>query len=340
MKGDLRTPIDRSRSTTLTLVSTRVIALALVVTGMAAICNAQDYPAKPVRIVSPFVPGGFGDLLPRAIAAGLTEPLGQQVIVENRPGGSTIIGMQVAAKSPPDGYTLVFATVTSLATNVSAFRNLPYDPVRDFAPIALCYTTPLYLAVHPSLPVRSVKQLIALAKAHPGQLNYASGGVGSAQHVPMEMLKSMTGINIVHVPYKGLTPAFNDVVAGEVPIIMPGLVSVLPYHQAGRLRIIATTGATRTSVTPDIPTIAQAGVPGYEFDSWTGFLAPTGTPAAIVSQVHAEIARISGLPDIRERLTTLGFDVVGGTSEAFSAVIKDNNARLGKVIREAGIKGE
>jgi tripartite-type tricarboxylate transporter receptor subunit TctC len=171
-------------------------------------------------------------------------------------------------------------------------------------------------------------------------LNYASGGVGSAQHVPMEMLKSLAGINIVHVPYKGLTPAFNEVLAGEVHMIIPGLVTALPFHKTGRLRIIATTGATRTGVTPEIPTIAQAGVAGYEFDSWTGFIAPAGTPPAIVSQVHNELARISGLPETRERLSAMGFDVVGGTAEAFAAVIRDNNARLGKVIRDAGIKAE
>jgi tripartite-type tricarboxylate transporter receptor subunit TctC len=188
--------------------------------------------------------------------------------------------------------------------------------------------------------VKSVKELVALAKARPGQLNYASGGVGSAQHVPMEMLKSLAGINILHVPYKGLTPAFNDVLAGEMHMIIPGLVTALPFHKTGRLRIIATTGATRTSVTPEIPTIAQAGVAGYEFDSWTGFIAPAGTPPAILSQIQIELARISGLAETRERLTAMGFDVVGGTPEAFAAVIRDNNARLGKVIREAGIKAE
>jgi tripartite-type tricarboxylate transporter receptor subunit TctC len=224
--------------------------------------------------------------------------------------------------------------------NPHLYQKLPYDVARDYAAILQAAIIRNCLVVHPSLPVKSVKELVALAKARPGQLNYASGGVGSAQHVPMEMLKSLAGINIQHVPYKGLTPAFNDVLAGEMHMIIPGLVTALPYHKNGRLRIIATTGATRTSVTPEIPTIAQAGVAGYEFDSWTGFIAPAGTPPAILSQLHGEFARISRLPDIRDKLTAMGFDVVGGTPEAFTAVIKDNNARLGKVIREATIKAE
>jgi len=315
------------------------VILAVVLAAPAAVL-AQKYPAKPVRLVLPFTAASAVDVLARLYAQKMSEAWGQQILVDNRTGAAGIIGMEAIAKSPPDGYTLGMGNAATLAMNPHLYQKLPYDVTRDYAPISLAAIIRNCLVVHPSLPVKSVKELIALAKARPGQLNYASGGVGSAQHVPMEMLKSLAGINIVHVPYKGLTPAFNDVLAGEVPMIIPGLVSVLPYHQSGRLRIIATTGATRTSVTPEIPTIAQAGVPGYEFDSWTGFLAPTGTQPAIVSQVNAEIVRVSNLPDVRDRLTNLGFDVVGGTPEAFAAQITSNNARLGKVIREAGIKAE
>ena len=315
------------------------VVLAVALAAPAAVL-AQKYPAKPVRLVLPFTAASAVDVLGRLYAQKMSEAWGQQVVVDNRTGAAGIIGMEAIAKSPPDGYTLGMGNAATLAMNPYLYQKLPYDVTRDYVPISLAAIIRNCLVVHPSLPVKSVKELIALAKAHPGQLNYASGGVGSAQHVPMEMLKSLAGINIVHVPYKGLTPAFNDVLSGEMQMIIPGLVTVLPFHKSGRLRIIATTGATRTSVTPEIPTIAQAGVAGYEFDSWTGFLAPAGTPPSLISQANAEFVRISNLPDIRERLTAMGFDVVGGTSEAFAAVIRDNNARLGKVIREAGIKAE
>jgi tripartite-type tricarboxylate transporter receptor subunit TctC len=279
-------------------------------------------------------------VLARLYAQKMSETWGQQVLVDNRTGANGIIGMEMIARAAPDGYTLGMGNVATLAINPGLYARLPYDVARDYVPILYAAAIRNSLEVHPSLPVKSVRELVALAKARPGQLNYASGGVGSAQHVPMEMLKAMTGIDIVHVAYKGLTPAFNDVLAGQVPMMVSGVVTALPHHQSGRLRIIATTGATRTSVTPEIPAIAEAGVPGYDFDSWTGFLAPTGTPAAIVAQIQAETARISRLPDIRERLTAAGFEVVGAPSEAFAALIRDNNARLGKVIRAAGIKAE
>jgi tripartite-type tricarboxylate transporter receptor subunit TctC len=324
------------------MMSIRLPLAIVVVVALATPAGAlaQTYPAKTIRLVLPFTAASAVDVLARLYGQKMAENWGQQVLVDNRTGAAGIIGMEAIARALPDGYTLGMGNAATLAMNPHLYQKLPYDVARDYAPISLAAIIRNCLVVHPSLPVKSVKDLIALAKARPGQLNYASGGVGSAQHVPMEMLKALAGINIVHVPYKGLTPAFNDVLAGEVPMIIPGLVSALPYHQSGRLRIIATTGATRTSVTPEIPTIAQAGVPGYEFDSWTGFLAPTGTPPAILSQVHVEIARISKLPDVRDRLTSLGFDVVGGTPEAFAALIKSNNARLGKVIRDAGIKSE
>lgn len=316
------------------------IALAAMLAALPGALAQQKYPVKSIRLVLPFTAASAVDVLARLYAQKMTEAWGQQVLVDNRTGAAGIIGMEAIARAVPDGYTIGMGNAATLAMNPHLYQKLPYDVTRDYAPISLAAIIRNCLVVHPSLPVTSVKELVALAKARPGELNYASGGVGSAQHVPMEMLKALAGINIVHVPYKGLTPAFNDVLAGEVPMIIPGLVSALPYHKTGRLRIIATTGATRTSVTPEIPTIAQAGVPGYEFDSWTGFIAPAGTPAAIVSQIQAETARVGKLPEVRERLTAAGFEVVGGSPEAFAALIKSNNARLGKVIRDAAIRAE
>jgi len=315
------------------------IVLGAALAAPAAV-HAQKYPAKTIRLVLPFATGSAVDVLARLYAQKMSEAWGQQVLVDNRTGASGIVGMEFIARAAPDGYTLGMGNVATLAINPSLYAKLPYDVARDFVPILYAAAIRNSLEVHPSLPVHSVKALVALARARPGELNYASGGVGSAQHIPMEMLKAMTGINIVHISYKGLTPAFNDVLAGQVPVMVSGVVTALPHHKTGRLRIIATTGATRTQVTPEIPTIAEAGVPGYEFDSWTGFLAPTGTPPAIVAQVQAEAARISKLPDIRERLTAAGFEVVGGSSEAFETLIRSNHARLGKVIRDARIKAE
>ncbi len=299
---------------------------------------AQSYPAKSIRYVLPFAAGSAVDALARLYAQRMSENWGQQVVVDNRTGANGIIGTELAARSPADGYTIYLGNVATLAINPNLYLKLPYDVVRDFAPISLTAEINNCLVVHPSLPVKSVKELVAFAKARPGQLNYASGGVGSAQHIPMEMLKAMTGINIVHVAYKGLTPAFNDVVAGQVPMMIPGVVTALPQHKTGRLRILATTGAKRTSATPDIPTIAEAGVPGYEFDSWTGFLAPAGTPPEIISRLHAEVVRITRLPETRERLP--GFEFIGSSPQEFGDYIKANIARIGKVVRDAGIRAE
>jgi tripartite-type tricarboxylate transporter receptor subunit TctC len=305
-----------------------------------AAAPAQGYPAKSVRYVLPFAAGSAVDVLARYYAQRMTESWRQQVVVDNRTGANGIIGTELAAHAPADGYTIYLGNVATLAINPNLYPKLPYDVLRDFAPISLTAEINNCLAVHPSLPVKSVKELIAFAKARPGQLNYASGGVGSAQHIPMEMLKTMTGINIVHIAYKGLTPAFNDVVAGQVPMMIPGLVTALPYRKDGRLRILALTGAKRTSAAPDIPTIGEAGVPGYDFDSWTGFLAPAGTPPEIISRLNAEVVRITRLPDTRERLSASGFQLVGSTPQEFGDYIKVNIARIGKVVREAGIKAE
>jgi len=314
--------------------------LAAALTAPVVACAQQKYPAKSVRLVLPFAAGSAVDVLARLYAQRMTEGWGQQVVIDNRTGANGIIGMELIARAVPDGYTIGMANIATLAVNPSIYPKLPYDSLRDFVPVSLTATIGNCLMVHPSFPVKSVKELVALAKKHPGELNYASGGVGSAQHIPMALLESMTGIKLVHVAYKGITPAFNDVLAGQVPIAFTGLSQTLPYHRNGRLRILGTTGTKRTSATLDVPTIAETGVTGYEADSWTGVLVPKSTPADIVAQIHAEIVRVSQLADTRERLLAAGFEVVGSSPEAFAALIRNDTARLGKVIRDAGIRAE
>jgi len=300
--------------------------------------QTQAYPAKPVRFILPFAAGSAVDLLARVYGQRMSETWKQQILIDNRTGANGIIGTELAAKAPPDGYTVYLGNLATLAINPNLYAKLPYDVQRDFAPVGLIGAINNCLVVHPSLPVRSVKELVAFAKARPGQLNYASGGVGSAQHIPMEMLKIMTGINVVHVVYKGLTPAFNDVVAGQVPMMIPGLVNALPMHQQGKLRIIATTASTRTTSTPDIPTVAESGVPGFDYDSWVGVMVPTGTPAEVITRLNAEVVRITKLPDTQAKLP--GFTWIGSSPQEFGAFVKTNIERIGSVIRQAGIKGE
>jgi tripartite-type tricarboxylate transporter receptor subunit TctC len=311
---------------------------AAVITGFSLVCNAQSYPAKSIRFILPFAAGSAVDVLARSYAQGMTETFKQQILVDNRTGANGIIGTELAARAAPDGYTVYFGNLATLAINPNLYPKLPFDIQRDFLPVTLIGAINNCLIVHPSLPVRSVKELIAFVKTRPGQLNYASGGVGSAQHIPMEMFKQMTGLNIVHVVYKGLTPAFNDVVAGQVPMMIPGVVTALPLHRTGRLRIIATTAAKRTTSTPEIPTVAESGVPGYDWDSWVGVLVPAGTPQEVINRLHTEIVRLTKLPQTQSRLP--GFTWIGSSPQAFGEFIRSNTERIGKVIREAGIKAE
>ncbi len=302
--------------------------------------TAQTYPAKSVRLVLPFAAGSAVDVLARHYAQKMSEQWKQQVVVDNRTGANGIIGMEFIARAAADGYTVGMGNVATLAINPHLYAKLPYDPLKDFAPVLLAAEINNCLAVHPSVPVSNVKELIAFAKARPGQLNYASGGVGSAQHIPMEMLKSMTGINILHVPYKGLAAAFNDTLAGQVPMMIPGLATALPHANSGKLRILATTGGKRIAATPNIPSIAESGVPGYDFDSWTGFLLPAGTAADTVTRVNAETLRVTRLPESKERLSALGFALIGGTPVEFGDYIRANLSRIGPVVKAAGIKPE
>ena len=313
-----------------------ILAVLLPATSFAQ----TKYPVKPLRLILPFAAGSAVDVLARLYAQRMSENWGQQVIVDNRVGANGIIGMEAIARAVPDGYTIGMANIATLTINPALYPKLPYDSLRDFIPVSLTATIGNCLVVHPSFPVKTVQGLVALAKKRPGELNYASGGVGSAQHIPMELLQSMTGMKLVHLAYKGITPAFNDVMAGQVPMAFTGLAQSLPYHRNGRLRMLGTTGTKRTNATTDIPTIAEQGLPGYEADSWTGVLLPRGTPPDIVTQLQAEVVRITNLPDTKERLTAAGFETVGSTSEVFAALIKNDLTRLGKVIRDANIRAD
>ena len=306
----------------------------------ATLSFAQGYPSKPLRLITPVSAGSAVDTVARVVGQKLSDSWGQQVVIDNRIGANGIIGTEAAAKSPADGYTLYLGNDAMLATNPNLYTKLPYDPIRDFAPITLAAWIPLVLVVHSSLPVKSVQELIAFAKAHPGELNYASSGNGSPQHLPMEMLKAATGIRVVHVPYKGLIPALNDVVGGQVPMMFAGMSGALPHIQSGRLRALAVGGVKRSPALPAVPTVAQAGVAGLSYAAWTGFLVPAGTPKEIIVRLHAEITRILALPDVRDKLTGLGFELVGGTPDEFGALIRSDIARVGKVLKQAEIRAE
>ena len=296
--------------------------------------SGQAYPAKPVRIIAPYPAGGLGDIMPRALGASLTEQLGQQFIVENRPGASQMIGAQLAAKAAPDGYTLFLGSVTSLAINVSAQKKLPYDPLRDFAPVSLCFSTPLYLVVNPVVPARSVKELIALVRARPGKLTFASGGAGSSNHLAGELFKFLIGGDIVHVPYKGAGPAMIDVVGGHVDMMFEG--AAINYAKDGKVRALAVSSARRSPVAPDLPTMQEAGVPGYESTIWFGIVAPAATPAPIVNRLSQEMAKALAQPLLRERLSTV--NLIGSTPDEFSAHIRAEIPKWRKVIESAKIR--
>jgi tripartite-type tricarboxylate transporter receptor subunit TctC len=296
-----------------------------------AVAQTSDYPAKPVRIISPYPAGGLGDIFPRAMANGLAERFEQPVIVDNRPGASQMIGAQLAAKSAPDGYTLFFGSVTSLAINVSAQKNLPYDPVKDFTPVSFCFSTPLYLVINQALAATSVKELIALAKTRPGGLTFASGGPGSSTHLAAELFRALSGINLIHVPYKGSAPAMTDVMAGHVDFMFEG--GGINYIRDGKVRGLAVTSLKRSVNAPNLPTMNEAGVAGYEAAIWFGVVAPAATPRAIVARVSTEIGKVLNQPQFRERLPAL--DIAPGTPEAFGNYIRSEIPKWRKVIENA-----
>jgi tripartite-type tricarboxylate transporter receptor subunit TctC len=301
---------------------------------------AQAYPVKPVRLIVPFPPGGGTDFVARAIQPRLAEALGQQILIDNRAGATGIVGTELGAKAPPDGYTLTMATGATISANMALFPKLPYDPPKDFVAVTLVASQPNVLAVHPLLPAKTVRDLIAIAKARPGQLNYGTSGAGSSHHLSGELLKSMAGINIVHVPYKGTGPAIIDAVGGHVEVIFSGIAAILPQVKSGKLRALGITAARRSPILPNVPTIAESGLPGYEITSWHGVLAPAGTPPAVVARVRDAAAKALASPDVHERFASQGAEPVGSTPDAFAKFLRADIAKIGKLIRTAGIKAD
>ena len=319
-----------------------VVALSCVfILGAAtAPATAQSYPGRPVRIIVPFPAGGATDIVGRLVAQKLSEAFGQQVIVDNRGGAGGTIGSDLAAKSPPDGYTMLLGTSSTHAVAPSLYSKLPYDPVKDFSPVTLAATATILLAVHPSVPARSVKELISLAKRQPNALSFASSGNGGISHLVGEQFKSMAGIEMLHVPYKGDTPALVDLVSGQVHLMFGTAVSFLPYVKAGRLNAVAVTNPKRSPVVPNVPTVAESGLPGFEALQWFGVFVPAGTPKDVVSRLHGEIVKLLKLPDVRERLASLGAEVVGNSPEQFAAFQKADSAKWAKVVKQSGARIE
>ena len=316
----------------------RVIYCALSVAAvLVPVENLHAYPEQPVRVVVPFGPGGGADITIRIMSDPLRAQLGQPIVVDNRPGGSTIIGTDLVAKARPDGYTLLIAT-TTFTINPSLHAKLPYDSLKDLQPVTLIASTPYVVVVHPSLPVRTVGELIALAKRTPNQITYASVGNGSATHLATEMLSARAGVKMVHVPYKGSAPAVNDLVGGHVTLYIGSMPGSMPQARAGKLRAIAVTSATRARAAPQLPTIAESGLPDYEFNSWYGLFAPGGTPHAVVNRLHAAIGNVLTQTTVRERLTADGNEPVGLAPEAFAATIKSDMAKYANTVKIANIK--
>ncbi len=317
----------------------RALAM-LVCAGWCAGAAAQDWPSKPIRFIAPNLPGGPTDILARMIGQKLAETLGQPVVIDNRAGAAGNIGTEAAAKAPPDGYTLVTGNNATFGANVSLYKRLGFDPIKDFAPVVLVATQPNILVVHPSLPVTSVKELIALAKARPGQLNYSGSGMGAAAHLAAELFKSMTATNIVHIPYKSAAPALTDLMAGETQLMFATSLSVMQHIKANRVRALGVTTAKRSRFLPELPTIAEAGVPGFEASTWHGVLVAAGTPGAIVERLNTEINRMLQLADVRERLAAMGAEIAGGSSKEFSDHIQREIPKWAKVIKAIGVQLE
>ncbi|TXL75712.1 tripartite tricarboxylate transporter substrate binding protein [Vineibacter terrae] len=312
------------------------LLIACVWTAGAA---AQDYPSKPIRMIVPYPPGGATDILARNIQQSMGEILGQPIVIDNKAGAGGSIGTAQAARSAPDGYTLVFGNLGPNAINISLNPDIGYDPVRDFAPISLAATMPLFLVAHPNLPARNVAELIALAKAKPGSLTFASVGVGSASHVTGELFNSMVGVKIMHAPYKGGAPAINDLLAGHVSVMYASGIEATTYIQAGRMKLLAVSTAGRSSLFPNAPAISET-VPGFDVGVWFGVLAPAGTPPAIVSRLNDAIGRALSRPDVQEKFRQLSTEPAATTPAAFAALIASEVARWGKVVKESGAKLE
>jgi tripartite-type tricarboxylate transporter receptor subunit TctC len=319
------------------------LAAAIACVAFTATAHAQApakpggvYPSKPVRVIVPFAPGGSNDIMARITAQKFTENLGQQFVVDNRAGASGIIGTDLAAKAAPDGYTLLVMSLT-LTVNPSLFRKLPYNTEKDLAPVTLIASAPLMLVVHPSIPAKSVKELIAYAKANPGKLNFGSGGTGATPHLAGEMLKMMAGLSMTHVPYKGGGPALADLVGGQIQLMLENIPSTSPFVKAGKLRALAITGLKRSALLPELPTLDEAGLKGYEI---VGLFVPSGTPQNIIAYLHDQTVKMLAQPDVKERFATLGAEGVGNTPEQFRTFVKAEIVKWARVVKEAGLKVE
>ena len=320
--------------------SAALLVGACLLPGGAIAQPATQYPVKPVRLVIPYPPGGGNDIMGRAVAERFGERLGQQVVVDNRGGASTIIGAETVAKAPKDGYTLLMAPNTTLAIIPNMKASLPYDPIRDFEPISLVSASPYLLVVNPAFPPTTVKELIALAKAKPGQINYATPGYGTSNHLAAELFKSMVGIDLVHVPYKGTAQAVTDVLGGHIPVMFAATASVRQHVAQGRLRALGISTAKRNPAVPEIPTLIEGGVAGFDARSWVGLVAPRGTPKPVIDKLYATIVVVIRDNELRQKLTAQGFDPEVSTSEEFAAHIRSELARYGKVIRAAKLTME
>ncbi len=318
----------------------RKSGMVLCLTIGISCANAQGaYPGKPMRLIVHFAPGGSNDIVARIIGQKFAESMGQQVIIDNRGGASGIIGTDLAAKAAPDGYTLLMMSLT-LAVNPSLYRKLPYDTAKDLLPVSLVASAPLILVVHPSLQAKSLKDFIALAKAQPGKFNFGSGGPGTTPHLAGEMLKSMAGLQMTHVPYKGGGPALADLVGGQLQLMLENIPSTLPHVKSGRLRVLAISGLVRSSLVPEVPTLDEAGLKGYEIVGWNGLFLPAATPQAVVSRLHAETVKALALPDIKERLAGMGAEGIGSTPAQFAAFVKSEIGKWARVVRDAGLRVE
>lgn len=318
-------------------VSRTLTLLVLALLGFpAGNVSAQSYPSKSIRLVVPFTPGGISDLLARSLGAKLSPTLGQQIVVENRPGAGTTIASEIVARSAPDGYTLYLQDITTHAINTSLYRRLPYDSVKDFTLIQMLATTPLILVVHPSLPVRNVKELIAFAKSRPGQVIYGSSGNGTIVHLATELFKSMAGIDMVHVPFKGSPQSVTALLSGEVAVSFPTMPPALPNIKAGRLRALAVTSPKRTKAAPDVPTVSEAGLKGYEMVLYSGILGPANMPRDIVARLNAEIGKAIRSPELKPILDKVGAEPVTMTPEQFAAHLRSEIEKLGAIVRSVG----
>ncbi len=315
------------------------LAMSMLATGAFANAAAQDYPSKPVRIIVPFAPGGGTDLSARIIAQKLSESLAANFVVENRPGAAGIVGTETVAKSKPDGYTMLVVS-SSHAMNPAMYEKLPYDTARDFAPISLLLSGPTLVVAHPSLPAKNARELIALAKARPGTLTFASAGHGTPPHMAGELFKALAKIDILHIPYKGNGPAYTDLMAGQVSLMFPNIATSMPYVRTGRMRAIGVGSKQRSAIAPEIPTINESGLPGYEMSSWFGLLAPAGTPAGVVTRLQQEITRIFKQADVREKLLAQGVEPVGSSPQEFMAFLAAETTQWAKIIKSSGLKPE